>query len=928
MPYRLNELLDIPRLQKLLEHFYNISGMVASILDPEGNVLLAVGWRDICTKFHRVCPQSASHCRQSDQYINKHLHEQPFILYKCLNGLMDCAIPIIVDKQHVGTFFTGQYLSEAPDEEFFRHQAKKFGFDESAYIEALRCVPIISEDMILSIIAFYTQLAQILSTMGLQRLHQLEAADELIRESEERLRLVLESSNSGYLDWNYETGVYYYSPVWQTMLGYSPGEIAPRFDAWKNQVHEDDRLEVIQNIIDHQEGRTPQYEAEYRIQSKSGEYKWVQARGKVVARDENQHWLRMTGIVTDITNHKKAERRLQEERNFNAALLDTAGDLIVVCDHAGRIIRFNQICEQLTGYSFDDVKGRYIWDLAAPEEINTTKAMLDYTDADWYSPGLKKNYENHWLTKDGKRRLISWTVSFLFNEEDFVYHSISAGTDITRQRIMEERLRDSESELRSIFENTNGIIYAISQDGRFSFVSPGWTDTLGHAVSEIVDRPFEHFIHPDDIHICRNFVNRGFSTGMPQESIEYRIRHQDGSWHWNTSSGATVKDRIGNPLYFLGIAVDITDHKHIEEALRESERRLGEILENVKLVATIMDNQCRITFCNDFFLQMLGRKNEEVINRDWFNVVVPPELRERDSRVIKGSLERGVAPYYGESEILTSSGECRTILWNNTLLRNPDGSPAGFAGIGEDITERRAAQKRSQELMQELEFTNQELKDFAYIVSHDLKAPLRGIRSLAEWLHKDYLDKLDETGREQLEMLRNRTTRMHNLLEGILQYSRLTRRKEENTSINIKEVLMEVIDMLALPDNIDIVIENDMPVLILERTRIQQVFENLIGNAIKYMDKPRGQIRISCRNLGHFYQFSVQDNSCGIDARYFDRIFTIFQTLKPRDEFESTGIGLTIVKKIVENYGGKVWVESTVGEGSTFHFTLPDNKTT
>jgi len=923
VPYRLNELIDIPRLQKLLEHFYNISGMIASILDPEGNILLAVGWRDICTKFHRVCPQTACRCSQSDQYFKDHLHGQPYVLYKCLNGLMDCAVPIIVDRQHVGTFFTGQYLPETPDEEFFRLQAREFGFDESAYIEALRRVPIIGEDMVLSIIAFYSQLAQILSTMGLQRLRQLEAADELIRESEERLRLVLESSNSGYLDWNYKTGEYYYSPIWQKMLGYVPGEIAPKFEAWKNQVHEDDRTEVIQNIIDHQEGRTPQYEAEYRILSKSGEYKWVQGRGKVVARDENQHWLRMTGIVTDITNRKKAEIKLQEERNFNAALLDTAGDMIVVCNHEGRIIRFNQVCEQITGYSFDDVKFQYIWDMSAPEETAATKAIFDYADADWYSPGLKKKYENHWLTKDGKRRLISWTVSFLYNEKEFIYHSISAGTDITHQRIMEERLRESESELRSIFENTNGIIYALSHDGRFSFVSPGWTKTLGHAVSEIVDRPFEHFVHPDDSQVCWSCINRAFSTGMSQNSIEYRIKHQDGSWHWNTSSGATVKDRAGNSLYFVGIAVDITEHKHIEEAFRESERRLGEILENVKLVAAIIDNQGRITFCNDFFLQMLDMNREEVINQDWFAVVVPPELRERDSRIIMGSLERGVAPAYGESEIWTKSGERRTILWNNTLLLNPDGSPSGFAGIGEDITERRTAQKRSQELMQELESSNRELKDFAYIVSHDLKAPLRGIRSLAEWIHKDYLDKFDETGREQLEMLLNRTTRMHNLLEGILQYSRLTDKKEENTPININEALTEVIEMLALPDNINIIIENDMPVLMLERTRIHQVFENLIGNAVKYMDKPYGQIRISCRNLGKFYQFSIQDNSCGIEARYFKKIFTIFQTLKPRDEFESTGIGLTIVKKIVENYGGKVWVESTVGIGSTFHFTLP-----
>ncbi|PKM77335.1 MAG: hybrid sensor histidine kinase/response regulator [Firmicutes bacterium HGW-Firmicutes-15] len=243
--------------------------------------------------------------------------------------------------------------------------------------------------------------------------------------------------------------------------------------------------------------------------------------------------------------------------------------------------------------------------------------------------------------------------------------------------------------------------------------------------------------------------------------------------------------------------------------------------------------------------------------------------------------------------------------------------------LRQEITERQNAEKRSQELMQELEFTNQELKDFAHIVSHDLKAPLRGITSLAEWLANDYQDKLDEDGKEQLGMLLNRTKRMHNLLEGILRYSKLSYSKEEKNTINFNGVILEVVDMLVPPDNISIIIENEMPLLKLDRTRTQQLFGNLIGNAVKYMDKPNGQIRISCHKQGEFCQFSIHDNGCGIEARHFDKIFTIFQTVKSQDEFESTGIGLTIAKKIVEMYGGKIWVESKVGEGSTFHFTLP-----
>ncbi len=241
--------------------------------------------------------------------------------------------------------------------------------------------------------------------------------------------------------------------------------------------------------------------------------------------------------------------------------------------------------------------------------------------------------------------------------------------------------------------------------------------------------------------------------------------------------------------------------------------------------------------------------------------------------------------------------------------------------------ERMRAEQRQAQLLEDLEKVNRELKDFAHIVSHDLKAPLRGIASLAEWISTDYADKLDEQGKEQMNLLIGRVVRMQNLIDGILQYSRIGRVKEKKDVVNLNELVSEIVDMVAPPENISVTVENELPTIECERTRIMQVFKNLISNAVKYMDKPQGQVKIGCIEENGFWEFSVSDNGPGIEEKHFERIFQLFQTLPSHDKSESTGIGLTVAKKIVELYGGSIWVRSKVGEGSTFFFTLPKQET-
>jgi len=224
---------------------------------------------------------------------------------------------------------------------------------------------------------------------------------------------------------------------------------------------------------------------------------------------------------------------------------------------------------------------------------------------------------------------------------------------------------------------------------------------------------------------------------------------------------------------------------------------------------------------------------------------------------------------------------------------------------------------------EDLNKSNKELEDFAYIVSHDLKAPLRGINELSEWISEDYSGVLDKEGKEDLEMLKERASKMNDMIQGILEYSRIGRMEGKPGEIDLNELVRDTIDLLSPPENIKIEIENKLPEYTADRTRLTQLFQNLLSNAIKHLDKPKGIIKVGCLSKEKEWEFSISDNGPGIEKQYFEKIFKMFQTLKADPTGKSTGIGLTIVKKIIDLYEGRIWLKSELGKGTTFYFTLP-----
>jgi len=391
-------------------------------------------------------------------------------------------------------------------------------------------------------------------------------------------------------------------------------------------------------------------------------------------------------------------------------------------------------------------------------------------------------------------------------------------------------------------------------------------------------------------------------------------------------TASSLRDSTGQIVAGIEVVRDISERKRIEGALRESEnayRILSEDIPGIVYRVFLTDNK-RMQFFNNMLQPMTGYTEEE-LHSGKVHSIEPLILAEDWVAVTKG-VKRAIQKnesFEVEYRLKHKNGDIRHFIERGKPRFGSDGKAIFVDGVIFDVTDRRQALARQNQLLTELENVNKELNDFAYIVSHDLKAPLRGIGSLVNWIATDYADTFDQQGKEQLGLLSGRVDRMHKLIEGVLQYSRTGRISEEKVEVNLNDLVVHVIDFLSLPKQIKVTFENKLPTIACERIRIGQVFQNLIGNAAKFLEKPEGEIRIGCVVDAGCYRFSISDNGPGIEERHFDRIFQMFQTLLSRDQFESTGVGLALVKKIIDLYGGKVWVESKIGQGSSFFFTLP-----
>ncbi len=368
-----------------------------------------------------------------------------------------------------------------------------------------------------------------------------------------------------------------------------------------------------------------------------------------------------------------------------------------------------------------------------------------------------------------------------------------------------------------------------------------------------------------------------------------------------------------------------SEHERVEQALINALRQWEETFNATQDSIMLVDKEFRIVQANNsasrFFGKPLGTLLGQTTHKLLYETELPP-----DNCPLKIARQTNK---HEEKELYLSQKDVWIVVSADPVM-DDNGDTAYFVYILRDITYRKKSEETLAKLnhdlgktVRDLETSNQEHRSFAHIIAHDLKSPLRGIGTVADRLIRNYSDKLDKEGTDQLRLLIIRARRMSDFIDGILRYAEIGYVCEERHNVDVNALLTEIIGEIIIPDNIEIVIEPNMPVVLAEQLRLKQILQNLLSNAVKYIDKPKGLIKIGCTEENNFWKFSIADNGCGINEKYFEKIFEIFQTLVSRDKKESTGIGLTIVKKIVELYGGKVWVTSKIGEGSTFFFTLP-----
>jgi PAS domain S-box-containing protein len=620
------------------------------------------------------------------------------------------------------------------------------------------------------------------------------------------------------------------------------------------------------------------------------------------------------------------EQILRERTQYLENLITYANAPIVVLDPRFRIIRINRAFELLIGRLDETLVGSEI-EALLPED-KREEIMLGMIRQTRGGRPLETT-EIPILDARGQIKTVIWSSAVIYDRDGTTALSIIAqGQDITERKRIEEALRLSEERLRLAQEAGHVGVWEWNLITQKSI----WTSEL-EAIYSLDHKSvrtyqdFEVLVHPDDIEMVETKRDSAVAQHKPFE-FEFRIRRPQGETRWVSCRGGAVYNEAGQPIRLFGVNIDITDRKRAEEALRESEERFRSILDSsldALYRRNLLTGHCE--YCSPAMEPITGFSANEALamSADAILERLHPDDRKRISSA-KLDVSSGFIQGTVEYRFLCKDGIYRWVSDHFRVICDREGKPLVREGIIRDVDEQKLAEKTLKDYAENLKRSNEDLERFAYIASHDLQEPLRNVVSFSQLLARRYRGKLNADADEYIGYIVEGGKRMQSLVQDLLEYSRVHTKGQEFVPVNCEDVVDRVIQNLhtTIQESDTVIKSGQLPTVLADPSQITLTFQNLIGNAIKFRrNDVQPHISISAYMNNDWSTFSVADNGIGIDPAFHDRIFEIFQRLHTMDKYPGTGVGLAIVKKIIERHGGQIWVESEIGKGSTFYFTLP-----
>jgi PAS domain S-box-containing protein len=651
---------------------------------------------------------------------------------------------------------------------------------------------------------------------------------------------------------------------------------------------------------------------EHEVDSLIGKL-WLEITTTAI-RDEKGELTAVSEMSVDITERKKTENALKESEEKFRTIFEGATDGIAALDpKTMKVIFTNHKMTEITGYTPVELQNATIIDFVPKDEISSViQQFQNHTggkrDLTRYIPVIRK----------GKTQIYC-DVRSKFLDIGNQQYLMAFVRDVTEQKKAEEALRESERQFRELTELLPSVVFEADASGTLTLVNNVAFDLFGYSQQDFDKglNVFQMLVPEEKNRAKKNMGN--ILGGKTVGPVEYTALKKDGSTFpiLIHASPITHGDKVAG---FRGIVLDITERKKMENALRESEKSYRALINAMNDTVWVIGFDGKFIDVNDAAVNVLGYSREELLTMGPCDIDV--HLSEEDIKgLIKQLPDEGMQVF--ETVHFTKDGKAIPVEISSSLATYK--GKQVILSIARDITERKKAQEEIKEANRLLKQSNEELENYTYAVSHDLKAPLRTIKSFGSFLLEDYKNKLDETGQDYLNRMVKASSHMDAMIEDLLVLSRVGRQFTEIEKVDLNKLLKEILADLEATikeRNAEVVVDR-LPTLSVHRVWKRQLFMNLISNALKFNESKKPKIEVLYEERENDHLFKVRDNGIGIEEKYLDRIFNLFERAPTEKKYEGTGAGLAICKKIVEQHGGKIWVESTHGKGSTFLFTIP-----